>query len=115
MPALAPSAGMARSMIAAPTLSGSSAAESAAVSSCNCVPGALFTPRAFGVSLRGDVPRHDGQPRLSGEDVDIQPDVVAGRVEDVVLGVQGETFGHRPAQMLFEGCRGWRGPGVPER
>jgi hypothetical protein len=38
--------------------------------------------------------------------VDIQPDVGADRIEDVVFSVQGEAFGHRPAQMLCKGCPG---------
>ncbi len=62
--------------------------------------GALFMVRSVGSLLRGDVPRNDGQPRLGGEDVDLQPDSVAGRVEDVVLDVEGDPFGHRAAEIL---------------
>ena len=65
--------------------------------------------------MRGDVPRHDSQPRLGGEDVDIQPDVGAGVVEDVVLGMQGEAVGHRLAEMLRQGSHGGRRPDIPER
>jgi hypothetical protein len=79
------------------------------------VPGALFTPDVVGASARGDIPRHDGHPQLRGEDVDIQPDVAAGGVEDVVLGLEGEAFGHRAAEILCEGSSGRRHPDLPER
>jgi hypothetical protein len=54
--------------------------------------GALFTPRLFSAIVRGNAPCHDVQPWTSGEEMDIQPDVVAGRVEAEAFGAQSEPF-----------------------
>ena len=104
LPALAPSAGMARPMIAAPTLSGSSAAESAAVSSCNCRARSSRRVRSGGrcaVMSRATTVSPDPVGRMWTSNQTSAPE--ASRTWRSVM---GEAFGHRPAQVLREGFSG---------